>query len=59
MVEENERPVWTATFAPVTTNALRIVITQTPHNLSRLWEVEFYPPFAETLPLPEQASAEK
>ena len=43
-VEGNENPVWSATFAPVKTRRLRLVITGTPHNLSRVWEVEFYQP---------------
>lgn len=40
-------PVWSATFAPVKTKHLRLVITGAPHNLSRLWEVEFYQPLVE------------
>jgi hypothetical protein len=46
-VEMNKNPVWSATFAPVNTKHLRFVITATPHNLSRLWEIEFYPPLTE------------
>ena len=40
----NTEPVWAATFTPVKVDRLRLVITRTPHNLSRLWEVEFYAP---------------
>ena len=43
-VEGNGNPAWSATFAPVKTDYLRLVITQTPDNISRLWEVEFYGP---------------
>jgi len=43
-VEGNDNPAWSATFAPVKTKYLRLVITQTPHNISRVWEVEFYQP---------------
>ncbi|MEO1834080.1 MAG: FAD-dependent oxidoreductase [Akkermansiaceae bacterium] len=43
-VEENGNPAWSATFAPVKTKHLRLVITQTPHNISRVWEIEFYHP---------------
>ena len=43
-VEGNGNPAWSATFAPVKTKYLRLVITQTPHNISRVWEVEFYQP---------------
>lgn len=44
VVEGNENPVWAETFGAVKTRHLRIVITGTPHNLSRLWEIEFYTP---------------
>jgi hypothetical protein len=43
-VRDNENPVWSASFAPVKTTYLRLVITRAPHNISRLWEVEFYGP---------------
>ncbi|MCH7225427.1 FAD-dependent oxidoreductase [Haloferula sp. A504] len=43
-VKGNEGPVWAATFEAVKTRHLRIVITGAPHNLSRLWEIEFYAP---------------
>ncbi len=43
-VKKNENPAWSATFAPVKTKHLRFVITGAPHNLSRLWEIEFYEP---------------
>jgi hypothetical protein len=28
----------------VKTKHIRLVITATPHNLSRVWEIEFYQP---------------
>ncbi len=40
----NLNPVWSATFAPVKTKHLRFIITQTPHNISRVWEIELYQP---------------
>ncbi len=43
-VEGNKNPAWSVTFARVKTKHLRLVITGTPHNISRLWEVEFYQP---------------
>jgi hypothetical protein len=43
-VENNENPVWSATFATIQTKHIRMVITRAPHNISRLWEIEFYPP---------------
>ncbi|MCF7955841.1 MAG: FAD-dependent oxidoreductase [Phycisphaerae bacterium] len=43
-VKGNVNPAWSATFAPVKTKRLRLVITKAPHNISRLWEVEFYGP---------------
>jgi len=41
-VEGNKNPAWSAVFSPVKTDYVRLVITQTPDNISRLWEVEFY-----------------
>jgi hypothetical protein len=46
-IKENENPVWSATFAPVKTEHIRLVITRTPHNISRMWEIEFYQPLDE------------
>ena len=46
-VEGNGSPAWSATFAPVKTKYLRLVITRAPHNISRVWEVEFYQPLKE------------
>ena len=43
-VEGNGNPAWSATFAAVKTKHLRLVITRAPHNISRVWEVEFYQP---------------
>jgi hypothetical protein len=43
-IEGNENPAWSATFPPVKTKHVRLVITQTPHNISRVWEIEFYQP---------------
>ena len=36
-VEANDNPAWAATFAPVKTKHLRLVITQAPHSISRVW----------------------
>jgi hypothetical protein len=43
-IKNNENPVWSTTFPPVKTSRIRIVITATPHDLSRVWEIEFYQP---------------
>ncbi len=43
-IKNNENPVWSTTFPPVKTKHIRLVITATPHNLSRVWEIEFYQP---------------
>jgi hypothetical protein len=43
-VEANKNPAWSASFTPVKTDHLRLVITQAPDSISRLWEVEFYRP---------------
>lgn len=47
-VAGNEGPVWAATFDTVKASHLRVVITGAPHSLSRLWEIEFYPPLEES-----------
>lgn len=43
-VKGNVSPAWSARFEPVKTKHLRLVITRAPHNISRVWEVEFYGP---------------
>jgi len=43
-VRANKSPAWSARFESVKTKHLRMVITRTPHNISRVWEVEFYGP---------------
>ena len=40
----NQRVDWHATFAPVTASRLRLLITATRSNISRIWEVELYHP---------------
>ncbi len=37
--------IWT--FSPVRSDRIRLVVTNTPGNLSRIWEVEFYHPTAQ------------
>ncbi len=43
-IKNNENPVWSTTFPPVKTKHIRLVITATPHDLSRVWEIEFDQP---------------
>jgi hypothetical protein len=38
----NEKIDWSARFAPVTANRLRLVISAAPGNLARIYEVELY-----------------
>ena len=38
---------WHARFEPVTTRQLRLVVTRTPGDLTRIWELELYRPPAE------------
>ena len=41
----NTRPDWHAKFPPIKTDALRLTVTATQTNISRIWEVEvYYPP---------------
>jgi hypothetical protein len=49
-VKGNDNPVWSATFPPVETHRLRLVVTAAPHNLSRVWEIEFYQPLTDSAP---------
>jgi hypothetical protein len=44
MVKDNKNPVWSARFTSLKTKNMRFVITRAPHNISRLWEIEFYQP---------------
>lgn len=46
VVRSNQRPDWSATFAPVETSRVRLRITATKGETSRIWEVEFYGPSA-------------
>jgi hypothetical protein len=41
---QNEDPYWNATFAPVTTTRVRLHVTGTQDETSRIWEVELYGP---------------
>jgi hypothetical protein len=42
--QTNTDPAWTRQFEPVQTSRVRLRITRTQDNTSRLWEVEFYGP---------------
>ena len=41
-VTGNENPGWAVKFDPVRTTRMRLVITKTKDDVSRIWEVEFY-----------------
>ncbi len=43
-IEVNNNPAWAGTFTTARTKQLRLVVTQTPANISRIWEVELYRP---------------
>ncbi|MDY0166434.1 MAG: FAD-dependent oxidoreductase [Thermoguttaceae bacterium] len=45
--EENQKVDWHTRFPPVTTDRLRLIVTRTPGNLTRIWEWEVYGPVAE------------
>ena len=47
-VEENTQPAWAAVFPPIQTRRLRLVITKTHQDISRIWEVELYRPVTES-----------
>mgnify|MGYP000903956387 FL=1 len=44
---ENTSVDWHTRFPPVTSDRLRLVVTRTPGNLTRIWEFEVYGPVAE------------
>jgi len=46
-IHDNQEIGWAATFAPVTTTRLRLLITATPKNVSRIWELELFGPVKE------------
>ena len=41
-VAGNTDPGWAARFDPVRTTRMRLVVTKTQDDVSRIWEVEFY-----------------
>ncbi len=43
----NESPDWNTRFEPVTTTKLRLMVTKTPGDLTRIWEWEVYDPPAD------------
>ena len=46
-VEDNTRIECLLKFDPVQTDRLRVVVTETPMDISRIWEVGFYHPTAD------------
>jgi hypothetical protein len=46
-VRDNTMPAWSGTFPAVTTTKVRLGITATRENISRIWEVELYGPVTE------------
>jgi hypothetical protein len=46
-VAGNTDPGWAAKFDPVKTTRMRLVVTKTQDDVSRIWEVEFYGPVME------------
>lgn len=47
-IRGNTSPAWADTFPPVRTRAVRLTVTGTQNDISRIWEIEFYaPPFVQ------------
>jgi len=46
-IEGNTSPAWSTQFSTVKTRRLRLVVTKTQIDVSRIWEVEFYGPVGE------------
>jgi hypothetical protein len=40
--EGNESPEWSVRFGPVTTTRIRLIVTRSPGDLTRIWEWEVY-----------------
>lgn len=47
-IRGNPNPAWAATFPPVRTRAVRLTVTGTQNDISRIWEIEFYAPLPVT-----------
>ncbi len=43
-VKANTNPAWSARFKGVQTKRIRLLVTKTQDDISRVWEVEFYKP---------------
>lgn len=43
-VRHNTDPAWSARFPSVRTRAVRLTVTATQNDISRIWEIEFYAP---------------
>lgn len=43
-IRGNANPAWATTFAPVKTRAVRLTVTATQNDISRIWEIECYAP---------------
>ena len=43
-VADNTDPAWSSQFPPIQTRRMRLLVTKTKDNISRIWEVEFYQP---------------
>jgi hypothetical protein len=44
--KENRDPYWNRALKPVTATKIRLLVTKTQTDISRIWEVEFYGPVA-------------
>lgn len=42
--QDNADPQWSGTFAPVTAANMRLCVTRTSGDISRIWEIELYGP---------------
>ena len=47
VVAYNARSEWASKFPPVRTDRIRLVVSKTPDDISRIWEIEFYHPIAD------------
>jgi hypothetical protein len=47
VITNNTRSEWAGKFSAVRADTIRVVVSKTPDDISRIWEIEFYHPIAD------------
>ena len=55
----NTHPAWSRTFAPIRAEKLRLVVTKTKDDVSRIWEVELYGPVSASAQADDRGGARR